>query len=85
MQQIKTQPVARHLPEQGAVASREGRLARQRSGGLGRDVRVVGVRGVQSPLKAEPTQPTEQGVGAPLWGGQSRLQHSFFHFIIFSY
>jgi hypothetical protein len=66
MQQIKTQPVARHLPEQGAVASREGRLARQRSGGLGRDVRVV-------------------GVGAPLWGGQSRLQHSFFHFIIFSY
>jgi hypothetical protein len=37
-------------------------------------VRVVGVCGVQSHLRAEPTQPTEQGVGAPLRGGQSRPQ-----------
>jgi hypothetical protein len=41
---------------------------------MGCDVRVVGVCVVQSPLGAEPTQPTEQGVGAPLQGGQSRSQ-----------
>jgi hypothetical protein len=49
-------------------------LAHQRSGGLGHDVRVVGVCGVQNHLKAEPAQPTEQGVGAPLRGGQSHPQ-----------
>jgi hypothetical protein len=49
-------------------------LNHQRSGGLGHDVRVVGVHGVQSPLKAELAQPTEQGVGAPLWHRRSRLQ-----------
>jgi hypothetical protein len=32
---------ARHLPDQRATPSREGCLAGQRSGGLGRDVRVV--------------------------------------------
>jgi hypothetical protein len=42
----KAQSGARHLPDQGAVASREGRLACQRFGGLGCDVRVVGVHGV---------------------------------------
>jgi hypothetical protein len=34
---------ARYLPDQGAAASRKGWLAGQRSGGLGRDVRVVDV------------------------------------------
>jgi hypothetical protein len=37
-------------------------------------VRVVGVCGVQSHLRAEPAQPTKQGVGAPLRGGRSHLQ-----------
>jgi hypothetical protein len=37
---------ARHLPNQGVAASREGSWASQRSEGLGRDVRVVDVRGV---------------------------------------
>jgi hypothetical protein len=32
---------ARHLPDQRAAPSREGCLAGKRSGGLGRDVRVV--------------------------------------------
>jgi hypothetical protein len=47
-------------------------LDNQRSGGLGRDVRVVDVRGVQSHLSAEPAEPTEQAVDAPLRGGRSR-------------
>jgi hypothetical protein len=42
----KAQPGAQHLPDQGASPSREGRLSRQRFGGLGRDVRVVGVHGI---------------------------------------
>jgi hypothetical protein len=75
-QLIKAQSGARHLPDQGVAPSRKGRLARQRSGGLGRDVRVVGVYRVQSHLKAESTQPTEQGIGAPLRGGWSRPQDS---------
>jgi hypothetical protein len=60
-----------HLPDQGAIASREGWLGGQRSRGLGRDVRVVDVQGVQSHLIAEPVEPTEQAVGAPLRGGWS--------------
>jgi hypothetical protein len=69
----KAQPGVGHLPHQAAVASRDGQLACQRSRGLGHDVRVVGICGVQSPLRAEPTQPTEQGIGAPLRGGWSCL------------
>jgi triphosphoribosyl-dephospho-CoA synthetase len=42
----KAQPDARHLLDQGAAASRKGRLTHQRSGGLRRDVRVVSVRRV---------------------------------------
>jgi hypothetical protein len=53
----------RHLPDQGATTSWEGSLVGQRSGGLGRDVRVVDVRRVQSRLSAELT---EQAVFAPL-------------------
>jgi hypothetical protein len=49
-------------------------LAGQRSRGLGRDVRVVVVPGVQSHLRVEPAQPTEQEVSAPLQGGRSRPQ-----------
>jgi hypothetical protein len=70
----KTQPGARHLPNQGAAPLRKGQLAHQRSRGLGHDMRVVGVRGVQSHLKEESAQPIEQGVGAPLWGGRSHPQ-----------
>jgi hypothetical protein len=88
----KAQSSARHLPNQGAATSREGQLAHQRSGGLRRDVRVVGVHGVQSHLKVEPAQPTEQGFDAPLQGRWSRPQdpeagtiHSFFLFISFTY
>jgi hypothetical protein len=46
----KTTSDARHLPDQGAAALREGCLADQRPGGLGRDVQVVVVPGVQSHL-----------------------------------
>jgi hypothetical protein len=60
-----------HLPDQGAVASREGWLASQRSGGLGRDVRVVDVYEVHSDPRAELAEPTEQAIGAPLQGGRS--------------
>jgi hypothetical protein len=88
----KAQSGTRHLLDQGAAASLEGRLAHQRFGGLGRDVRVVDVRGVQSHLRAEPAQLIEQGVGAPLRGGQSHLQepeagmiHSFSLFVCFSF
>jgi hypothetical protein len=63
---------ARHLPDQGAAPSRKGCLASQRSRGLGHDVRVVVFPGDQSHLRAEPTEPTEQEVGAPLRGGRSR-------------
>jgi hypothetical protein len=59
-----------HLPDQGATTSREGCLAIQRSECLGRDVRVVDVPGVKSHLRAEPAEPTEQAIGAPLWGGR---------------
>jgi hypothetical protein len=59
---------------------------------LGHDVRVVDVRGVQSHLIAEPAEPTEQAIGAPLLGGWSRLQdpeaatmHSFSLSIRFLY
>jgi hypothetical protein len=55
-------------------------------------VRVVDVRGVQSHLRAEPAQLTEQGVGAPLRGRQSHLQepeagmiHSFSLFVCFPF
>jgi hypothetical protein len=89
----KAQSGARHLPDQGAAASREGRLARQRSRGLRRDVRLrPSQRGVQSHLRAELTQLTEEGVIAPLWGGRSRPQdpeaamiHYFSLSISFSY
>jgi hypothetical protein len=67
-------------------------LAGQRSGGLGRDVRVVDVHRVQSHLKAELAEPIEQVVGAPLQGGQLRSQdleagmiHSFSLSLSFSY
>jgi hypothetical protein len=55
-------------------------------------MRVVGIRGVQSHLRAELAQLTEQGVGAPLRGRRSHPQdpetgtiHSFFLFVSFSY
>jgi hypothetical protein len=55
-------------------------------------VRVVDVRGVQSHLRAELTELTEQAIDALLWGGRSRLQdleagtiHSFSLSISFSY
>jgi hypothetical protein len=51
----KAQPDTRHLPDQGVAASREGRLAHQRFGGLGRDVRVVGISRVQSHLSGTDT------------------------------
>jgi hypothetical protein len=57
---------ATHLPNQGAAPSREGCLAGQRSGGLGCDVRVVVVPGVQSHLRIELVEPTEKVIGAPL-------------------
>jgi hypothetical protein len=63
---------ATHLPNQGAAPSRECCLASQRSGGLGHDVRVVVVPGVQSHLKTEPAEPAKKG-GAPLRGGWSCL------------
>jgi hypothetical protein len=62
-------------------------LAGQRSGGLGRDVQVVDVRGVQNHLIAESTEPTEQNIGAPLWDGWSRPQDpeaGTIHFFLFS-
>jgi hypothetical protein len=65
----KTKPDTRHLPDQGAATLSKGQLAHQTSRSLGRDVRVMDVRGVQSHLRAEPAQLTEQGVSAPLWGG----------------
>jgi hypothetical protein len=49
-------------------------LDSQRSRGMGRDVRVVDIYGVQSHLIAELADPTEQTIGAPLRGGWSRLQ-----------
>jgi hypothetical protein len=57
---------ATHLPNQGVAPSREGCLAGQRSGGLGCDVRVVVVPGVQSHLRTELVEPTEKVIGAPL-------------------
>jgi hypothetical protein len=58
----------KHLPNQGAAASREGWLGSERSEGLGRDVWVVDVRGVQSHLRAEPDESIEQVIGPPLQG-----------------
>jgi hypothetical protein len=82
----------RHLPDQGAAPSRKGCMAGQRYGGLGRDVRVMIIIGVQSHLRAEMAEPIEQEVGAPLRGGRSRPQdleasmiQSFSFFISFSY
>jgi hypothetical protein len=46
----KAKSDAPHLPDQGAAPSREGCLAGQKSRGLGRDVRVVVIPGVQSHL-----------------------------------
>jgi hypothetical protein len=57
---------ATHLPNQGAAPSREGCLVGQRSGGLGCDVRVVVVPGVQSHLRTKLAEPTEKVIGAPL-------------------
>jgi hypothetical protein len=57
---------ATHLPNQGVAPSREGCLAGQRSGGLGCDVRVVVVPGVQSHLRTELVEPTEKDISAPL-------------------
>jgi hypothetical protein len=68
----KAQPGAGHLPDQGAAASREGRLAHQRSIGQGCDVRVVGIHEVQNPLRAELAQPMEQGTSARLQGRRAR-------------
>jgi hypothetical protein len=68
----KVKPDSRHLPHQRVATSHKGQLAHQGSGGLGRDVRVVGVYGVQSPLGVEPAQPTEQGISAPLQRRWSR-------------
>jgi hypothetical protein len=55
-------------------------------------VRVVDVHGVQSHLRAESAEPTEQAVSAPLWGGRSDLQdleggmiQSFSILVSFSY
>jgi hypothetical protein len=55
-------------------------------------VLVVDVRGVQSHLSAELTEPTEQAAGAPLWGGRSCPQdpetgmvYSFSLSVSFSY
>jgi hypothetical protein len=70
----KATSATRHLTNQGAATSRDGWLASQRSKALGRDVRVVDVRRVQSYLREEPTEPIEQAVDAPLWGGWSRPQ-----------
>jgi hypothetical protein len=88
----KAQLGAIHLPDQGAVASREGRLAHQRSRGLGCDVQVMGVLRVQGHLRVKPAQPTEQGIDAPLRGRQLHLQDSeagtiypFSLFVSFSY
>jgi hypothetical protein len=63
-----------HLPDPGAAPSKEGCLAGQRSGGLGCNVRVMVVLGVQSHLRTELVEPIEKAVGAPLRGGQSHLQ-----------
>jgi hypothetical protein len=63
-----------HLPNQGAVALREGWFGGQRSEGLGRDVWVVDDQGVQSHLSAKLAEPIEQAVGAPLRGEWSRPQ-----------
>jgi hypothetical protein len=63
-------------------------LAGQRSESLGRDVRVVDVRGVQNHLIMELVEPTEQAIGAPLWCGRSRPQDpegSTIHTLSFSY
>jgi hypothetical protein len=88
----KAQSDAQHLHDQRVAPLREGRLAHQRSGGLGCDVQVVGVHGVQSYLKVKLTEPTEQGVCAPLQGGRSHPQdleagtiHSFSLSVSFSY
>jgi hypothetical protein len=88
----KAQSGARHLLDEGATPSREGQLAHQRSKGLRRDVRVVGVRGVQSHLRAEMAHPTEQDVSAALRDGLSRPQdleagmiHSFSLSVSFLY
>jgi hypothetical protein len=55
-------------------------------------VLVVDVRGVQSHLRVEPKELTEQAIGAPLRGGRSCLQdleagmiHSFSLSVSFSY
>jgi hypothetical protein len=88
----KAQSHVQHLPNQGVAASMEGRLAHQRSKGLGHDMRVVGIHRVQSHLRVKPAQPMKQGIGAPLRGGRSRPQdleastiHSFSLYICFSY
>jgi hypothetical protein len=65
----KAKSDAKHLPDQGATSSREGCLACQRSGGLGHDVRVVVIPRVQSHLRAEPAEPIEKAIGAPLRSG----------------
>jgi hypothetical protein len=55
----KAQPGTRHLLDQGATALREGQLTHQRSGGLGCDVRAMGIHGFQSHLRVEPAQLTK--------------------------
>jgi hypothetical protein len=59
---------------------------------LGRDVRVVDVRGVQSHLRAELVDPIEQAISAPLRDGRLCPQdpeagtiHSFSISVDFSY
>jgi hypothetical protein len=63
-----------YLPDHEVATSWEGWLASQRPGGLGRDVRVVYVCGVESHLRAKSAELTEQAVDALVRGGQSRLQ-----------
>jgi hypothetical protein len=88
----KAQSNAWRLPDQGAATSRVDWLVGQRSGGLGRNMRVVDVRGVQSHLRVEPAEPTKQVIGAPLQGERSRPQdpeagtiHPFSLSVSFSY
>jgi hypothetical protein len=59
---------------------------------LGRDVRVVDIRGVEKHLIAELAEPIEKAIGAPLQGGQSHPQdpeagmvHFFSLFMSFLY
>jgi hypothetical protein len=88
----KAKSDATHLPDQGAASSREGCLTGQRFEGLGCDVRVVVVPGVQSRLRIELAEPIEKAIDATLHSRQSHPQdpdagtiQSFCLLISFSY